>query len=83
MDVKRHALRRTSRAAIALKKAAAERDAAIHNARVAGCSLREIATAAELTPGRIHQIVASPIDLYEDTRDSSFIPDGQWNHSCE
>ncbi len=54
-------LKRVRYATARAKAAAAERDAAIRNAHVAGATLRAIATEAGLTPGRIHQILREPV----------------------
>ena len=56
----RRVLARVSRAAWRLEQAERERTWALVSARAEGISIRTLATAAGLSPSRVHQIVAAP-----------------------
>ncbi len=56
----RRVLTRVSRAAWRLEQAERERTWALVSARAEGISIRTLATAAGLSPSRVHQIVAAP-----------------------
>jgi DNA-binding NarL/FixJ family response regulator len=55
-SAKRLALRHVARKAGQAQEAAHSRNLAIHDALKDGCSMREVAAAADLSPARIHQI---------------------------
>jgi len=58
----RRALMRVSRAAWRLDQAERERTWALVSARVEGISIRTLATAAGLSPSRLHQLAAPALD---------------------
>ncbi len=53
---KKQALRRVTTSAVRSKLAAESRDTLIREALEVGCSIREVAAEANLSPARIHQI---------------------------